>query len=148
MRGGGGGRGGLGGGALGGVSIPDISPAALAAQNGILHVTNNQNFDPLLFRPPVLPEYRAGSPVSPTFLGCEQQAIAFCFRRFGTSSRSLSECLYGHMVASQLLPPQIMALADDARIDTSGAYAAGASIICTLPAIGYSDGYPAMVDFY
>lgn len=136
-----------GGGRAGSISA-EGSRAAVAADLGVLHITNQQVIDPFIQSPPILRDYDFSSPASPTFLACEQQAISQCFRRFGTSSRSLSECIYGHMVASQILPPQIMALADEAKIDTSGAFAYGASIVCLLPSMGNADGYPAMVDYY
>ena len=114
----------------------------------IIHITNQTNYDPLLTNPPNLKNYNFSNSVSPTFLECEKQAISQCFFRFGTSSRSLSDCIYGHALSSQLLPPQIMALAEDAKIDTSGAFAFGRSIVCVLPSMGNADGYPSMVDYY
>jgi hypothetical protein len=114
----------------------------------ILHITNQQIFDPLLANPPQLKNYEFSSPTNPLFLKCEKHAITSCYRRFGTSSRSLSECIYGHMVASQILPPEIIALADEAKIDTGGSFLFGASMVCRLPNMGNADGYPAMVDYY
>jgi hypothetical protein len=114
----------------------------------ILHITNQQIFDPLLANPHQLKNYDFSNPITPSFLLCEMNAISLCYRRFGTSSRSLSECIYGHMVGSQILPPEIIALADEAKIDKGGAFLLGASITCRLPSMGNADGYPAMVDYY
>lgn len=123
------------------------SAAALRASGASIRITNQQNIEPFLVNPPHLKDYDFKNPPSPSFLHCEQNALSLCFRRFGTSRRSLSECLYGHMLVSQLLPPQILALADDARLDTSGAFAVGASVVCPLPVMG-GEGIPSMVEYF
>jgi len=107
--------------------------------------TTTQWVDPLA-TPGVIHDLDFENPVQSNFLTCSNRAMAQCFRRFGTSQTGFSDCMYGFLVSSRLLPKQVAALADQARIDTSGAFAEGASLSCEL--IQPANGYPGMVAYY
>ncbi len=96
--------------------------------------------------PTSLPNLDFENPVRPDFLTCSHHALSHCWRRFGTSTENYADCMYGFLVASRLLPTQVMALADEVRIDTSGAFTEGASLDCRLDRT--YQGYPDMVDYY
>jgi len=96
--------------------------------------------------PSVIPDLDFENHVQPDFLTCSNRAMAHCWRRFGTSQASFSDCMYGFLVASRLLPKSVAALADQARVDTTGAFAEGASLSCEL--IEPGNGYPGMVAYY
>lgn len=109
------------------------------------HTTTQQWIDPFSSTI-VIQDFDFENPTRPDFLTCSNRAMAQCWRRFGTSQTSFSDCMYGFLVASRLLPKEVAALADQARIDTSGAFAEGAALSCELVRPG--NNYPAMVDYY
>ena len=86
------------------------------------------------------------NPVEPRFLACSNRAVATCWRKFGTSQSSFSDCLYGYLVSSRLLPPEVAALSDQIQVDTSGAFAEGAALSCNL--IEPGNNSPEMMSFY
>lgn len=96
--------------------------------------------------PSVIPDYDFDSPVRPDFLACSNKAMSLCYRRFGTSQEGFSECIYGFLVSSQLLPQPVAALATDVRLDVSGPFAEGASYPCSLASPG--NDYPDMVNYF
>lgn len=96
--------------------------------------------------PGAIPDLDFSNPVRPDFLTCSNRAMTQCWRQFGTSQSSFADCMYGFLVASRLLPQEVAALADQARIDTTGAFAEGASLSCEL--IGPGGGYPDMVSYF
>lgn len=96
--------------------------------------------------PVVIRDLDFDNPVRPDFLSCSNRALSHCWRRFGTSSDSFSDCMYGFLVSSRLLPKEVSALADQIRVDTSGAFAEGASLSCEL--IEPGNGYPEMVSYF
>ena len=99
-----------------------------------------------LSSPDVVPNLAFENPVRSDFLTCSNRAMAQCWRRFGTSQSSYADCMYGFLVASRLLPKEVAALAEQARIDTTGAFAEGASLSCEL--IEPGGGYPDMVSYF
>ena len=116
-----------------------------ARGGGVSVFSTTQYVDPLS-APAVIPDLDFENPVKPDFLTCSNRAVAHCFRRFGTSTASFSDCMYGFLVSSRLLPKGVAALADQARVDTTGAFAEGASLSCEL--IEPGNGYPGMVAYY
>lgn len=86
------------------------------------------------------------SPKQSDFSTCTNKAVSVCATKFGTSQRGFSDCLYGFLVTNALLPPAIMALASEATIDTTGAFAVGATQSCQL--IPPGNNYPGMVAYY
>jgi hypothetical protein len=107
--------------------------------------TTTQWVEPLSV-PAVIPNLDFDNPVRPDFLTCSNRAMTQCWRQFGTSQASFSDCMYGFLVASRLLPPEVAALADQVRVNTTGAFAEGASLSCEL--IEPGNNYPAMVSYY
>lgn len=83
---------------------------------------------------------------TPSFVACANKAVSLCWRQFGTSRESFSDCMYGFLVNSRLLPSNVAALADQVRIDTSGAFAEGASVLCNFGST--SSEYPAMMSYF
>lgn len=81
---------------------------------------------------PIAPSLDFENPIEPDFLTCSNRAMTQCWRQFGTSQVSFSNCMYGFLVASRLLPPGVATLADQARVSTTGAFARGASLSCDL----------------
>ena len=96
--------------------------------------------------PLVIPDLAFENPIRPTFLNCANSSMALCHRRFGSSPENFGHCMYGFLVASRLLPPEVMALAEDARVNTSGSFAEGAAHSCELT-VPYG-GYPRIMDYY
>ena len=96
--------------------------------------------------PLVIPDLDFENPIRPTFLNCANSSMALCYRRFGTSPENFGHCMYGFLVSSRLLPPEVMALAEDARVSTSGAFAEGAAHNCEIT-VPYG-GFPQILDYY
>jgi hypothetical protein len=96
--------------------------------------------------PVVIHDLDFDNPIHPDFLSCTNRAVTQCWRQFGTSQTGFSDCLYGFLVSSRLLPKEVAALATQARISTTGAFAEGASLSCELTEPG--NNYPAMVSYY
>jgi hypothetical protein len=95
---------------------------------------------------PRLPDLDFQNPVKPEFLTCANSALSVCYSQFGSSSESFADCMYGFLLTSRLLPTSVMALAHDVRIQTSGAFAEGASQSCDM--MPTFQGHPGIMDFY
>jgi hypothetical protein len=95
---------------------------------------------------PTIPDYDFENPVQSSFLNCANSSLAICYGRFGSSPTSLNNCIYGFLTSSRLLPPSVTALADDVRIQTSGAFAVGLSHPCEVSTS--NQGHPEMVSYF